>query len=154
MLMVTGIDLTEEYVGAADTLTTLLGLAERVAFRHASARAMPFAAGTFHAGYMQHVGMNIPDKNALFAEIRRALGATFVIYDVMPTGKGSPSFPLPCATTGTSGITAMWPATSSGKRLPARTVASNQQRSAFASCSGTTLERPSATWWICSIAPS
>jgi SAM-dependent methyltransferase len=98
---VTGIDLTEEYVRTATTLTKLVGLADRVDFRHVSALAMPFASETFDAAYMQHVGMNIADKDALFAEARRVLkrGAAFVVYDVMVTGKGAPSFPVPCATT-------------------------------------------------------
>jgi ubiquinone/menaquinone biosynthesis C-methylase UbiE len=98
---VTGIDLTEEYVRTATTLTKLVGLGDRVTFKHASALDMPFAPQTFDAAYMQHVGMNIPDKDALFAEIRRVLkrGAAFVVYDVMVTGEGTSTFPVPCATT-------------------------------------------------------
>ena len=43
-----------------------------------------------------HVGMNIADKPALFAEARRVLksGGVFAIYDVMRSGEGEFSFPV------------------------------------------------------------
>ena len=48
---------------------------------------------------MLHVGMNIADKAALFAEIRRVLvpGAPFGLYDLMRGRAGELAFPLPWA---------------------------------------------------------
>jgi hypothetical protein len=45
--------------------------------------------------------MNIADKSALFAETARVLraGARFAIFDVMRTGDGALSYPLPWAST-------------------------------------------------------
>lgn len=96
---VTGIDLTADYVRTAEALARRVGLGGRVSYRHASALALPFEPGTFDGAYMMHVGMNIEDKVALFAEVRRVLkdNATFGIYDVMLTGEGEPRFPLPFA---------------------------------------------------------
>lgn len=93
---VTGIDLTEDYVRTAAAFARRLGLADRVAYRQASALAMPFDDGTFDGAYMMHVGMNIADKPALFAEIRRVLrpGAVFAVYDIMKAGEDEPVFPL------------------------------------------------------------
>jgi ubiquinone/menaquinone biosynthesis C-methylase UbiE len=98
---VTGIDLTAEYVDAAQTLTAWTGLGDRLTFHHGSALAMPFADGTFDAAYMLHVGMNIADKPALFAEVGRVLrlGGMFGIYDVMKTGPDPIVFPVPWAAT-------------------------------------------------------
>jgi SAM-dependent methyltransferase len=70
---VTGIDVTEEYVRTATALSGLVGLGHRTLFRYASALDVPFGPDTFDAAYMMHVGMNIADKDALFAEIRRVL---------------------------------------------------------------------------------
>ena len=99
---VTGIDLTEEFVRVAETLSRRVGLANRVAYRQANALALPFPAGSFDGAYMLHVGMNIDAKAAMFAEIRRLLkpGAVFGIYDVMRTGDGALTFPVPWAATG------------------------------------------------------
>lgn len=93
---VTGIDLAEDYVRTAASLARRVGLSEKVAYRQASALALPFTHGMFDGATMMHVGMNIADKAALFAEIRRVLkpGAAFGIYDIMRTGEGDMAFPL------------------------------------------------------------
>jgi SAM-dependent methyltransferase len=43
--------------------------------------------------------MNVEDKPALFAEVRRVLrnGGRYVVYDPVRTGDGQPDFPVPWA---------------------------------------------------------
>lgn len=96
---VTGIDLTEEYVRAADMLAKRVGLDGQVRYRQASALALPFGAASFDGVYMLHVGMNISDKRALFGEVRRVLkpGGIFGIYDVMREEDGELGYPVPWA---------------------------------------------------------
>jgi SAM-dependent methyltransferase len=96
---VTGVDLTEEFVQAAEKLTERVGLAESLSFRATAGEELPFDDGSFDAAMMIHVGMNIPDKQAVFAEVRRVLlpGGRFVIYDQMRCGDGDLPFPLPWA---------------------------------------------------------
>ncbi len=94
---VTGIDLSDEYVAVATSLTRRMGLADRVAFRCGSAMALPFDAAAFDGVTLLHVGMNIADKRALCAGVHRVLrpGGFFAIYDVMRTGPGALDFPVP-----------------------------------------------------------
>ncbi|WP_225773046.1 cyclopropane-fatty-acyl-phospholipid synthase family protein [Inquilinus sp. Marseille-Q2685] len=98
---VTGIDLTAEFVEAAEALTRRCGLAGLVSFRQGSALAMPFLDGGFDAATLIHVGMNIADKAALFAEMKRVLkpGGRFGVYDVMRIGEGELPYPMPWAAT-------------------------------------------------------
>lgn len=98
---VTGVDLTEEFVQAAEALTRRCGQSDRVSFRVGSALALPFADAAFDGATLMHVGMNIADKVKLFGEARRVLkdGAAFVVYDVMRMGEAAPSFPVPWAAT-------------------------------------------------------
>ncbi len=96
---VTGIDLTEEYVGVAERFSERVGLGGRVSFRKGSGLALPFAAGSFDGAYMLHVGMNVADKGALFSEARRAIkpGGVFGVYDVMRDAEGALTYPVPWA---------------------------------------------------------
>jgi SAM-dependent methyltransferase len=98
---VTGIDLTPEYVETGNALCTWVGLQDRICLQQGSALAMPFTEGSFDGAYMLHVGMNIEDKEKLACEVARVLrpGAVFGIYDVMQTGPGAITFPVPWATT-------------------------------------------------------
>ena len=98
---VTGIDLTPDYVDAGNALSGWLHLGDRVSLQRGDALALPFADGSFTAAYMLHVGMNISDKRALFAEVARVLraGARFGVFDVMRTGDGELAYPLPWAST-------------------------------------------------------
>jgi ubiquinone/menaquinone biosynthesis C-methylase UbiE len=98
---VTGIDLTEEFVRVAESLTRLVKLQERVQFRQGSALEMPFGAETFDGAYLLHVGMNVADKAGVFREVRRVLkaGTQFTVYDMMRTGEGAFALPAPWAVT-------------------------------------------------------
>jgi SAM-dependent methyltransferase len=98
---VTGIDLTDEFVTVARSLARRLGLEGKVRFEIGSGTAMPFAAASFDAATLIHVGMNIADKGRLFREVKRVLapGGVFGIYDQMRKGPGDPTFSVPWATT-------------------------------------------------------
>lgn len=97
---VTGFDVTRDYVETGNTLCQWVGIDGRVSLHHASALSIPEPDGAFNGGYMLHVGMNIADKEALFAEIARVMqsGARFGVYDVMRTADGELGYPLPWAT--------------------------------------------------------
>lgn len=96
---VTGLDLTKSFCEAASAMSEWLGLADRVRFFHGDATALPFEDGTFDAAMTIHTAMNIPAKDALYANARRVLkpGGIFAVYDVL-RGEGGPVlFPVPWA---------------------------------------------------------
>ncbi len=96
---VSGIDLTEEFVRVANSLTVRCGLADQVSFQQGSALALPFESGSFDRATLIHVGMNIEDKARLFAEIRRILkpGSRFGLYEIMQMREGMLPYPMPWA---------------------------------------------------------
>ena len=93
---VTGVDLTPEFVDAATTLTERVGLGETGHVRgDTRVRRCRSTTDSFDAALMVHVGMNIPDKLALFTEVHRVLapGGRFAVFDQMRTGDGSAPLP-------------------------------------------------------------
>jgi len=96
---VEGIDLSHEYVAVGGVLNAWVGCSDSVRLHSGSALELPFDDASFTAGYMLHVGMNIADKVALFREVARVLepGARFAVYDVMKSGPGEPTYPVPWA---------------------------------------------------------
>ncbi|OCI91215.1 ubiquinone biosynthesis protein [Rhizobium sp. AC27/96] len=99
--IVSGIDLTEEFVQVANSLTARCGLTELVSFRQGSALSLPFESGGFDRATLIHVGMNIQDKAKLFAEVRRILkpDGRFGLYEIMQMREGSVPYPMPWAMT-------------------------------------------------------
>jgi len=70
---VTLVDLTESYVRAGATLTARLGLADRVTHRVGDALALEVGDEKFDVVWTQNSGMNITDKERLYAGFARAL---------------------------------------------------------------------------------
>jgi SAM-dependent methyltransferase len=96
---VVGIDMTPEYIHVARALSSWTGLADRTDFVVGSALDTGAASATFDRAVQVHVGMNIADKRALFAEVHRVLrpGGEFAVYDIMRTSLGDITFPVPWA---------------------------------------------------------
>lgn len=96
---VTGVDLTEEFVQVARSLTQRTKLDHLVGFVQASALNLKFSPESFDRAYMIHVGMNIADKASLFREVRRVLkrGGKFAIFDILRAGDAPMTYPVPWA---------------------------------------------------------
>jgi SAM-dependent methyltransferase len=131
---VTGIDLTDEFVSIATHLSEHVGLADRVTFRQGSALAMPFEPASIDGATMLHVGLNIPDKSALFAEVRRVLrpGALFAVYDIMRLADGELAFPLPWSTVPETSFVAPLDTYRDGLRAAGFAIVAERSRSQFA----------------------
>ncbi len=95
---VTGVDLSPGFIDAATYLTARTGLSDRVRFQTGDALHLPFEDGTFDAVLLQHVAMNIEDRPALYAEVRRILtaGGRFATYDLV-LRDGDVMYPVPWA---------------------------------------------------------
>ncbi len=94
---VTGIDLTPDYVAAAEALSDACGLSGLTEFKVGDACDLPFDDGAFPAAYTIHVAMNIADKARFYAETARVVapGGMFGLYDIL--GGGFMKYPLPWA---------------------------------------------------------
>ena len=95
-----GVELSEAVFQTAVQLTALVGLHDQVQFRQGSALALPFADGAFDAVMMQHVAMQIAEKDQLFGECVRVLapGGVLALHEIFAGDGGPPHFPLAWAT--------------------------------------------------------
>ncbi len=99
---VTGVDLTPEFIEAAQQLTERCGLSQQARFETCDATALPFQDGSFDVAWTQHVVMNVSDRQAFYNEAARVLkpGGRFVFLDAL---RGDESreldYPMPWART-------------------------------------------------------
>jgi SAM-dependent methyltransferase len=96
---VTGVDLSDQYIDAAERLTQLLNMEERVKFHVASALELPFDDNIFDGVWSIQMGMNIEDKLSWLKEIYRVLkpGRPAVMYEVCGNKNTPLHFPVPWA---------------------------------------------------------
>lgn len=100
---VSGLDITEPFVEAADKLTALLGMEQQVTIELGDGQRLPYRDSTFDGAFTQHVTMNVADRRAFFAEAFRVLkpGAFFALTEHGLGAKGNPHYPLPWSADGT-----------------------------------------------------
>jgi ubiquinone/menaquinone biosynthesis C-methylase UbiE len=93
---VTVLDVTPSYVRAGELLTERLGLGGRVGHRIGDALDLPFPDGAFDIVWTQNSGMNIADKERLYAGFHRVLrpGGMLAFQEPMAGPTGPPIFPL------------------------------------------------------------
>lgn len=96
---VVGVDLTAEFVDVARTLTAATLPDADVSFDVADASDLPYGDATFDAAVQLHVGMNLPDKGRVFAEIARVLvpDGVLAVYDLVGEPDADVSLPVPWA---------------------------------------------------------
>jgi SAM-dependent methyltransferase len=96
---VTGIDLSDQYIEAAERLTQLLAMQDRVRFQAASALALPFADNSFDGAWSIQMNMNVEDKLSWLKELYRVLkpGGRAVLYEVCGSKNTPVHFPVPWA---------------------------------------------------------
>ena len=95
-----GVELSEAVYQTAVALTALVGLHDQVQFTQGSALALPFADEGFDVVVMQHVAMQIAEKDQLFGECVRVLkpGGVLALHEIFAGAGGPPHFPLAWAT--------------------------------------------------------
>lgn len=95
-----GVDLSETQYRTATRFTELVGLQDRVRFKHGSALALPFEDNQFDVLVIQHVAMQISEKDQLFGECARVIrsGGSLAMHELFGTEGTEPHFPLPWAT--------------------------------------------------------
>ena len=97
--VVTGVDLSEEYIRTAKELSKLVGLEDKTTFVQGDATELSFKDAVFDVVWTQHVQMNVPDKEKLYSEIARVLrpGGYFLFYDILKKGRAPVTYPMPWA---------------------------------------------------------
>jgi SAM-dependent methyltransferase len=100
---VTGLDITQPFVEAANKLTTLLRMESQVSIEHGDGQRLPYPDRHFDGAYTQHVTMNVADRPKFFAEAHRVLkpGAFLALTEHGLGPQGDPHYPLPWSADGT-----------------------------------------------------
>lgn len=96
---VTGIDLADRFIEAAEFLTQCTGLEKSVKFHQGSVLDLPFEDQSFDAVLCQHILMNIEDKPKAIKEFYRVLkkGGRLILHEITKGKKERLLFPVPWA---------------------------------------------------------
>ena len=99
---VSGVDITEPFVEAANKLTALVRMEGQVNIEHGDGQRLPYPNVYFDGGYTQHVTMNVADRARFFAEAYRVLkpGSFFALTEHGLGANGDPHYPLPWSADG------------------------------------------------------
>lgn len=94
------LELSPDFCTGAALLNRLTGLDDRIEVHRGSALDLPFPDDSFDVVWMQNVGMNIADKQRLYAEIYRVLkeGGRYAFQEMAAGEAATTYFPLPWAT--------------------------------------------------------
>jgi len=94
---VSGLDITESFVEAANRLTALLHMEDRVQVLLGDGQTLPYGDACFDGAYSLHVTMNVADRPRFFAEACRVLrpGAFFALTEHGIGPEGNPHHPVP-----------------------------------------------------------
>jgi len=94
---VSGLDITEPYVQAANKLTALLRMEGQVQVLLGDGQKLPYGDACFDGAYALHVTMNVADRPRFFAEAWRVLrpGAFFALTEHGLGPEGNPHHPVP-----------------------------------------------------------
>jgi ubiquinone/menaquinone biosynthesis C-methylase UbiE len=100
---VDGIDITEAFVVAANGLSDLTGLGDRVTVRLGDGHSLPYEDARFDGACSQHVTMNVADRDRFFAEAFRVLrpGGFLALTEHGLGDGGTPHRPVPWSEDGT-----------------------------------------------------
>ena len=96
---VTGVDLSDEYIDAAQRLTQLFDMQEKAKFHAASALELPFDDNSFDGVWSIQMGMNVEDKLSWLKELHRVVkpNGRVVLYEVCANKNTPVHFPVPWA---------------------------------------------------------
>jgi len=94
---ISGLDITEAFVEAANKLTALLHMEDRVQVLLGDGQKLPYGDACFDGAYALHVTMNVADRPRFFAEAYRVLkpGAFFALTEHGLGSEGNPHHPVP-----------------------------------------------------------
>jgi SAM-dependent methyltransferase len=92
---VTAVELSETLADTAERLTELVGLSSSVKIINGSALDLPVEDASFDVVTMQHVAMQISEKDVLFGELARAVapGGRLALHEIF-AGEGELRWPL------------------------------------------------------------
>jgi SAM-dependent methyltransferase len=100
---VSGLDITESFVQAANKLTALVRMQDKVQIELGDGQHLPYPDAMFDGAYTQHVTMSVANRPRYFAEAYRVLkpGAFFALTEHGLGPKGQPYHPVPWSEDGT-----------------------------------------------------